>query len=382
MERDADQPDVAVRRKPRPTAAREFPCPSCGASLKFTPGQHALTCAYCGHVEEVPHTAEAIREYDLNDALHNRQGPSGWGRPAQEIRCQQCGAVTVFSGEQSAGACAFCGSSRVVAAEAEEDLIRPESLIAFVIDRDRAFTLFGEWLRGLWFRPNALKQAGDTARLSGVYLPYWTFDSATSSWWTADAGYYYYETETYTTTDAQGRRVTRTRQVQKTRWVPASGFHPDFFDDVLIDASLGLTSKLLRGILPFDLDALENYDPGYLAGYLAERYQVDLPDAWTEAQSRMESALYSRCAAEVPGDTHRNLSVNTAFSGSTFKHLLLPVWVSAYQYGGRAYRFLVNGQTGEVTGEAPWSWWKIIGFILLLAALGGVIYLVAQLSGG
>lgn len=365
----------------RDVDSREFPCRSCGAALKFAPGQQALKCPYCGHAEEIPQTAQAIREFDLNDALLNHTGPTGWDALLREIHCDQCGAITVFSPDQTAGVCAFCGSARVVVADADERLIRPESLIPFQINRKNASSLFRGWLRRLWFRPNALKQAGDSARLTGVYLPFWTFDSATSSWWTADAGYYYYVTETYTQRDANGNMVVKTRQVRRTRWEPAAGFHPDFFDDILIGASRGLGVKLLSGILPFGLDALHRYDAGYLAGFVAERYQVDLPDSWRQAQDLMHQELYGRCAHEVPGDTHRNLNVNTAFNQSTFKHLLLPVWVSAYQYGGKVYRFLVNGQTGRVSGEAPWSWWKIIGFILMLAAIGGLIYLIARFAG-
>src|SRR5262249_23970820 len=156
------------------------------------------------------------------------------------------------------------------------------------------------WLRKLWFRPNALKQSGELAKISGAYLPFWTFDAQTQSYWTALAGYYYYETESYQEQDDEGNWVTKTRQGQKIPWEPASGYHEEFFDDELVGASRGLPEHLLRGISPFELPALAPYNPGFLSGFLAEQYQVDLAEGWEKAKASIESQLYSHCASEVP----------------------------------------------------------------------------------
>src|SRR4030095_8009148 len=129
----------------------------------------------------------------------------------------------------------------------------------------------------------------------------------TQSHWTAEAGYYYYETETYQEQDAQGNWVTKTRQVQRVRWEPASGYHEQFLDDELVCASRGLPERLLRGVCPFELQALAPYNPGFLSGFLAEEYQVDLPPAWEQAKESIQAQLYAACGSEVPGDTHRNL---------------------------------------------------------------------------
>lgn len=366
------QPPVAVRETP-PEGVRQFPCKQCGANLTFAPGTTHLTCPYCGHQEDVPVTREAIREYSLNDALLNRrQTPTGWGTETRTVRCENCGAATTFAQAQVAGQCAFCGSSKVIEEAAREDLIRPESVIPFQVDRKQAVERFRNWLKGLWFRPNSLKQSGELAKIAGAYVPYWTFDAFTSSYWTAEAGYYYYETETYQEQDSEGNWQTKTRQVQKTRWEPASGHHEEFFDDELVCASRGLPEKLVGGLAPYELAALADYNPGFLSGFLAEQYQVDLSEAWELGKKSIEAQVYSHCAAEVPGDTHRNLDVDTAFSQQTFKHTLLPVWIAAYLYRGQTYRFLVNGQTGKVCGEAPLSWWKI-AFAVLVAILIGLL---------
>jgi hypothetical protein len=124
----------------------------------------------------------------------------------------------------------------------------------------------------------------------------------------------------------------------------------------------------------FDTKQLSPYKPEFLAGWRAEAYAVDLMPAWGTAQDDMCRAQEGRCASDVPGDTHRNLHVQNHFSNVTFKHILLPIWIAAYRYKGKPYQFLVNGQTGEVVGKAPWSFWKIFFFVLaIVAVVGGAV---------
>ena len=363
------------------SVGRRFPCKQCGAGLEFAPGQTVLKCPYCGYTEQVPVTEGEIKEYDLESALLQLPQTAGWGTERRSVHCDNCGATTSFSEGQVAGKCAFCGSSKVVEQASATNLIRPESLIPFAVTREQATKKFRDWISHLWFRPNDLKQASQLGKIQGAYLPFWTFDAYTSACWTAEAGYHYYETETYTTTDSEGNTVERTRQVQRTRWVPASGQRQDFFDDELVYASKGLPQGLMGGIAPYEMSHLAHYEPSFLAGFAAEEYQIDLPSGWGIAKQSIENQVYQRCAGDVPGDTHRGLNVDTAFSQMTYKHMLLPVWVAAYLYNNTSYRFLVNGQTGEASGEAPLSWWKIAG-VVLLVIVAIVIFLALRGGGG
>jgi hypothetical protein len=127
---------------------------------------------------------------------------------------------------------------------------------------------------------------------------------------------------------------------------------------------------LLRGIEPFPTETLAPYDPGYLAGWVVERYQIDLPAAAQRSRQQMEEELREMCAQAVPGDTQRNLVVRASYRDQTFKHILAPVWLVAYTYSGKTYQVLVNGVTGTISGRRPWSWIKIT-----LAALAGAIVL-------
>ncbi len=288
------------------------------------------------------------------------------------MRCTKCGATTTFDPGVSASRCAFCATPAVVEAPPSSNLVRPAGLLAFAVDRSAASQRFKTWISGLWFRPNDLKAKSSLTAMQGVYVPFWTFDALTHNRWTAEAGHYY-------TVQVQalvnGKTVMRSET--RTRWEPAAGFLEKVFDDVPVPASKGLPPGLARGIEPFPTAGLVPYDPQYLSGFLAEEYAVDLPDAVTSARDRMTREIFAACSGEVPGDTQRNLRVSTAWSGLTCKNALLPVWISAYQYGGKPFRFLVNGVTGKVDGNAPFSIPKILAAVLAAIA---VILLLSKLS--
>jgi len=140
------------------------------------------------------------------------------------------------------------------------------------------------------------------------------------------------------------------------RWGPASGAVSHDFDDDLVAASLGVDAGLLRAVEPFPTtDALVPDDPGYLAGWTVERYQIDLVGAATRSRQQMEATLERLCAAEVPGDTHRSLSVQARFADQRFKHILVPVWLLTYTFRATSYQVVVNGVTGQIAGHHPWS---------------------------
>ncbi len=369
----------------QPEKAQKFPCPKCGAEVDFDAEHGTLVCAYCGHQATVPVTEQAIKEYHLENALQEMLSAPhevGYGENKRSLKCESCGAVNTIDANIISTECAFCGSNQVVPQEHVAQVVKPESLLPFRVDRNKAVDLFRTWLGRGFFRPNPVKRIAKDAeaRLQGVYLPFWTFDAFTSSWWRAEAGHYYYVTESYSTTDQEGKRVQRTRQVQKIRWEPASGSLQLAFDDVLVPASQSVERSMLERIYPFETAALVPYEPGYLSGWGAEAYTVDLRSGWETAQEIVKENVRQACAQQVPGDTHRNLEVRTAFSNMTYKHTLFPVWIASYRYGGKVYQFLVNGQTGEVQGEAPISWIKVTLVVLLVIAVLAVIFWLLSLG--
>ena len=213
--------------------------------------------------------------------------------------------------------------------------------------------------------------------MNGVYVPYWTFDAATQSQYRGAKGIYYYETRTVTV-NVNGRNEQRQEQVQKTRWYPASGTVARDFDDVLTIASTSLPTNLGDGLEPWDLSKLATYAPDYIAGFQAEGYTVALADGNTVAKGKMANVIYQDVRRDIGGDEQRVDNVATDYVAETFKHILLPVWMAAYKYNAKSYRFLVNGQTGEVQGERPYSIWKITFAVLAAAIVVGIGFYLKQ----
>jgi len=357
-------------------AQQKFTCPACGGEANWNPAQQRLVCPFCG--TESPAKLDAggaVVEHDLGVALRGiADDKCGWVAEKRQVRCQSCNAISVLDPKRQAQNCEFCGSAQIVAYEETKPAFRPESILPFRIGESDARERIRAWYGKLWLAPSALKQKALTDTVRGVYLPYWTFDARVDAAWTAEAGRYYYTPETY----IEGGQ-TRTRQVQHTRWEPAAGRLQHFFDDDLVCASVGIHPGLLRAIEPFPTTEIKPYDAGYVAGWIVERYQIDLVAAAQRARDAMDAKVRQMCVAQIPGDTYRNLQVRADYAGQTFKHILAPVWLLSYNYGARTFQCVMNGVTGAVGGEYPKSGWKIA--LLVLAIIIGVVIVMSLGSG-
>ena len=356
-----------------------WPCAQCGADLRYAPGQTQLTCEHCGHVQDITPAAPrsrdtALAELDLRRGLDDDL-PATATVEVRSSTCPSCGAVIEFQGASHATECPFCASPVAIDTGAHR-VFKPQALIPFALTEDQARDQLTGWLGRLWFAPNRLLDYTRKGRaMTGIYVPYWTFDAATRSQYRGQRGEHYYETRTVSVM-VNGKRESRQEQVQKTRWYPASGQVARDFDDVVVIASTSLPQHLANGLDPWDLGRLLAFSPDYLAGFQAEGYTVALADGHQTARARMAQVIDADVRRDIGGDVQQVDQVNSDFRDETFKHILLPVWMAAYKYGGKSYRFLVNGQTGEVQGERPWSAWKI-GFAVLLVAILvlGAVYL-------
>jgi DNA-directed RNA polymerase subunit RPC12/RpoP len=355
---------------------RQFPCSKCGANLQFAPGTDSLKCPYCGAENRIGGVPAHIPELDYEKFLHELAADESVHETIT-VKCTNCAAESTFAPDVTAGLCPFCGSG-IIATGTSKKSIRPQALLPFKVAREQAAQLFRQWVNSLWFAPNALRSCAQRSCINGAYVPAWTYDSGTETDYTGERGEDYWETETYTETDAEGNTVTRTRQVQKTRWWPASGNVSNAFDDVLVMATQTLPPKQLNRLEPWDLPALVAYGDEYLSGFVAQSYQVNLAQGFERAKQIMQPTIDRSICSDIGGDHQRISSANTIYNNITFKHLLLPVWISAYQFQNKTYRFLVNARTGEVQGERPWSWIKIMLLILSIVALAVIIGVIAS----
>jgi predicted RNA-binding Zn-ribbon protein involved in translation (DUF1610 family) len=358
-----------------------YPCEQCGAELRFAPGQSALKCDHCGHEQIIriagdgpwAGTSKPFRELDLARGLRDDL-PAAASEDVRATNCSNCGAVVEFQGATHATECPFCATPLIVDSGTRRH-IKPQALIPFALDETAARKNLITWLGSLWFAPNRLLEFTRAGRaLTGIYVPYWTFDADTRSRYRGQKGVHYYETRTVTV-NVNGKSERRTEQVQKTRWYPASGAVSRQFDDVLVIAATSLPARLGEGLEPWDLSDLKPYDTSYLAGFQAEGYTIVLADGHQTGRKKMDAVIYTDVCRDIGGDVQRVDTIDTDYDRETFKHVLLPVWTAAYKYNGKSFRFLVNGQTGEVQGERPWSVWKITFAVIGAAILiGGAIY--------
>lgn len=367
---------------PNMTEDHRFPCHTCGSDLRFDPERGDLVCDHCGSHEAIEsgHLPDP-RELSYTQALREglgQDGPSTEGANTEDIRvsqCPNCGARIQFDDTSHATECPYCATPVVTDTGALRQ-IKPQGVLPFSISESVAHDAMSDWLGRLWFAPNALKAyARKGRRLNGVYMPYWTFDAQTASDYRGERGNDYYVNVT-----VNGK----SRRQRRTRWHHVSGHVRRAFDDVLVLASKALPLKYTRALGPWDLSGLEPYLPDYLAGYDSEAYTLGLEDGFVQAREHMAAVITRDVKFDIGGDRQRIHDLKTQYSNVTYKHILLPVWFAAYKFRGKTYRFVVNGRTGQVQGERPYSAIKIAFAVLLgLIVAGGIGYLIAlQEQGG
>ncbi|MEN9206885.1 MAG: hypothetical protein Q6L50_02310 [Gloeomargarita sp. GMQP_bins_120] len=343
-------------------------CPQCGAKgLEFAPDTQQLACTYCGWRGEVDVVQAAITEHSYRD-LHNWTAQAQGVLAAQEVPCPSCGAVTTFDPTHVADRCAFCGTHLNVQPRLASPVVAPQAVVPFAVARQSMGQRLLQWLGKNWLAPNDLQQLAQPERIQGVYVPFWTFDSQTRTFYVGQRGEYDYRTERYQDSNGQWQ----TRQVRYTRWYDTRGWVERWFDDVLVAATKSIPAPRLERLveLAYSPGALRPYDDRYLAGYRVERYQVTPVQGWERARQKMDAAIESDIRRDIGGDEQRILKKDTSYDGITFKHILLPLWLFSYRYRGRTYQVIGCGMTGRVFGDHPISRWKVA-----VALLGAVLAL-------
>lgn len=400
---------------PTPPSEYRYPCENCGASLEFSPGQQSLICPYCGHQQDIGpgpgrapsrqvqggaeadqiilrdpatgralqwdagHKAPELRELPLEHGLRI-DSDSDLTETIRTLSCPNCGAKIEITSDSHASTCPFCATA-VVTDTGTTRLLKPQGVLPFVITESQAKSALEDWLKGLWFAPSGLTAyARRGKRMTGVYSPFWTFDAATRSAYSGARGDWYYET-VWVTEEVNGRIQRVARQVRHTRWTPVRGQVARDFNDVLVLAASSLPRRITDALTPWDLSHLVTYQPAYLAGFTAEGYTIPLASGNDIAHQEMAGVIAMDVRRAIGGDEQQIRAIDTAHSDETFKHILLPVWTAAYRYSGKSYRFVVNGQSGRVQGERPWSAWKI-AFAILFAVLLAMALLWLNEQGG
>ena len=354
-----------------------FPCPTCGSDLRFEPEFGHLKCQHCGHEEAIPDLRGPIPELDLRAA--ERGLPPAEMQEARFAQCPSCGAQIELGLDEHAKECPFCASP-IVTDTGVARQIKPQAQLPFLLSEAQARAAMNNWLGRLWFAPSDLRQYARAGRaMQGIYVPYWTYDAETRTEYSGQRGTVYYETRPVTVV-VNGKRQTAMQQVARIRWSPARGRVARAFDDVLVLGSKSLPKRFTDALAPWDLSTLTPYEPRFLAGFRAEGYTVPVEEGYGEARAIMNAVIEQDVRRDIGGDQQRIGQMQTEVGALTFKHVLLPVWLAAYRYRGKSFRFVVNGRTGTVEGERPYSAVKIAVAVALALLVAGIIAYL-QVSG-
>ncbi len=345
-------------------------CPNCGATVTYNPATLSMTCEYCGYSRTIPKpdSNESLEEIDFESA--KIRASKDWGTKQKSIVCKMCGAESIYDEAMTAGNCPFCGSTSVMPVDSDEEIMAPGGVVPFEIPQDKAAQLFKNWLGHKIFTPSAAKKNCEAGSFTGIYLPYWTYDSETTSSYDAKLGFEY-------------KVKTKDGYETKVRWRNYSGVYEEFIDDEVVYASTKTTSPGIRAVSSFDFTKLKPYSPEYISGFAAERYTLGLDDGWEQAkqsiQVKLKSHLGSKLRSAYNADRVGTINLATAYDKITFKYLLAPIWMSSFKFNGKVYNFVVNGQTGKVAGKAPISALRVaIAIILAFLAFMFIMWFLNQ----
>lgn len=346
-----------------------FPCPSCGSDMAFDPSSAALRCNSCKSTQPVAAPPPATPS-DFEQALTGT--PPAISETALELSCSSCGATVTFEPPYVAGQCPFCATQIVAQPKAASSLITPSAVLPFHLSGEQVNQQIRAWVNSRWFAPNSLKALATFDRLQGIYLPHWSYNANTYTHYRGQRGDAYFVTQVVT--DQQGRRVEQ--QVRQVRWSATSGTVESSFERLLVLASKTVEPNRVTALTPWDLDKLSGYHPAYLAGFRAQRYQLDLPTGFNSAKEQMQPVINDMIRRDIGGDEQIINDSSTQYSNVAFEHLLLPVWLGAFRFNSKVYQVYVNARTGEVQGERPYSATKITFFVLSLLLTALILYLL------
>lgn len=336
-----------------------FECPNCGWRLSFDPEASQLYCESCGHTLDAEEALAADSVETPLVKVMDTARAHAWAVTQHRVACEKCGAITVQETVQQSGQCPYCGHHHLVRSTQLRELIDPQAVALFKVKEAEALRRARAWLNRGLFAPDDLGEGAERLELRPAYYPFWTFDGAIEVKWSC---------------------LVREGSAQQARWEYRSGAHTEFFDDVLVPGVTALKGREVASIEPFNLKDVVEFAPAHLAGWPTLSYDRSMSDASLLAREKVIKTVRRRLAGQIePGKESKDMQISPGnWTGMTYKHVLLPLWVGTYHYRGEEYHVLVNGQTGKVGGLKPKDPFKVAG-IWLFASLG-VVLLIALLT--
>jgi DNA-directed RNA polymerase subunit RPC12/RpoP len=343
-----------------------YQCPNCSGALYYDASGEKITCKSC----KTEYSYQQIEEYGL--ALDASEKPSKINWHADEYKskteimddkpgyvCESCGAEIVADENTAATECIYCGNP-VIVPKTISGMLMPDYVIPFKIEKDSAKKLLADFYGKRFLLPKEFKDKNRIKKISGVYVPFWLFDckgegnaayraTRMRSW--SDSNYNYTETKHYS--------IIRSGSVG--------------FSNIPVDASSKMEDKYMDAIEPFDYNEFEDFKALYLAGYFADKYDVDVDDSIARATLRVKNSTDAAFRSTINGYTSVTTSnSNIQMEEGDIHYALLPIWMLNTKYKDEMYQFAINGQTGKVVGELPVDKGKAVQlfmFIFIIVSL-------------
>jgi DNA-directed RNA polymerase subunit RPC12/RpoP len=376
----ADDAEVAAERLRerallhRTEQTRTYPCLQCGGELVWEIGQQRLTCPYCGNEQEVLDPEVEVVEQDFDAAVAALAFDVGVQVAGEkEVVCQNCGGHTTFTGTLTATRCPYCATpiQRDDVHEAPARLA-VDGVLPFQVDQRQADAAIKQWINSRWFAPNEFKRYATTGSFNSVYCAYFTYDAFTTTRYTGQRGDHY--------TVVVGSGENRRTEI-RTRWSHAAGTVRNSFDDLPVCANTGLDRRHVDALEPWPTADARPFNPEYLAGHLSRTYDHDVVACFGPAKERMEEEIRGTVRRDIGGDVQQITSMGVHYEGVGYKHLLLPIWLLTVIYGGNPFQVFINGVTGEVQGQRPYSAVKIALAVAAAVIVAVVLWFVFGSSG-
>jgi hypothetical protein len=352
-----------------------FKCPSCGEDMQLNTSSGTLHCNFCNRNEETYTADEEIIDLDFG-SIENDADKNNWGVPVKTVFCGKCKCRLVVPEGSIASFCSFCGSENISPSD-ELSGLRPDFLIPFKTDSQKALSLLQKWIKKRKLAPMPLKREYNNLNMRGIYVPCWSFDSATQSVYTGQAGDKFKADETSTST-SNGKTETKTRKAHKIRWRFISGSYDRKFKDLIYNDSI-FDGKTLEKLEPYKLNELMKYEPRLIQGFAVEHCAAGLKPVWERARDFMRKSIQRQVYNTIKRgcDTVGKTNISTKYTDIAFRLMLLPLWISSYVFRNKTYYIYINGQTGVLIGNSPKSFWKIACIIFIIAAiLAGLYFLL------